>query len=137
LILVHRLVGARAHGFFFIFLPGGILPLLLVLGQVDTISTNIVALDPFFLLDTHSHEIFKCTSPVSAHATSGSSWTMGSRASRSSSSSSGIRCGCFCLAICISVCQVIFRSYRSSGCELSVWCFATVTVLRIGRLALK
>jgi hypothetical protein len=61
LILVHQLVGARAHGFSFIFLTGGeILPLLLVLDQVDTISTTIVALDPFFLLNTHSYELFKC-----------------------------------------------------------------------------
>jgi hypothetical protein len=61
LILVHRLVGARAHGFSFIFLPERkIISLLLVLGQVDTISTTIVALNPFFLLDTHSYELFKC-----------------------------------------------------------------------------
>jgi hypothetical protein len=63
LIFVHRLVGARAHGFSFIFLPGGggILPLLLVLSHVDTINTTIVALDPFFLLKTHRYELFKCS----------------------------------------------------------------------------
>jgi hypothetical protein len=63
LILVHRLVEARAHDFSFIFLPGeggGILPLLVVLSHVETINTTIVALDPFFLLDTHSYELFKC-----------------------------------------------------------------------------
>jgi hypothetical protein len=59
LILVHQLVGARAHGLSFIFLlRGGILSLLLVLGQIDTISTTTVAFDPFFLLDTYSHELF-------------------------------------------------------------------------------
>jgi hypothetical protein len=57
LILIHRLVGARAHDFSFIFLLGGILPLLLVLSHVDTINTTIVALNPFFLLNTHSYEL--------------------------------------------------------------------------------
>jgi hypothetical protein len=61
LILVHRLVGARAHNFSFIFLlGGGILPLLVVLSHVDAINTTIVALDHFFLLDTHSYELFEC-----------------------------------------------------------------------------
>jgi hypothetical protein len=61
LILVHWLVRARAHGFSFIFLLGGkILPLLVVLSHVDAINTIIVALDPFFLLDTHSYELFEC-----------------------------------------------------------------------------
>jgi hypothetical protein len=61
LILVHWLVRARAHGFSFIFLLGGkILPLLVVLSHVDAIGTTIVALDPFFLLDTHSYELFEC-----------------------------------------------------------------------------
>jgi hypothetical protein len=61
LILVHRLVGARAHGFSFIFLSGGkIIPLLVALSHVDAINTTIVALDPFFLLDTHSYELLEC-----------------------------------------------------------------------------
>jgi hypothetical protein len=61
LILVHRLVGARARGFPFIFFLGSkILSLLMVLSHVDTINTTIIALDPFFLLDTNSYELFKC-----------------------------------------------------------------------------
>jgi hypothetical protein len=63
LILIHQLVGARAHSFFFIFLlggGGGILPFLVVLSHVDAINTTIVVLDPFFLLDTHSYELFEC-----------------------------------------------------------------------------
>jgi hypothetical protein len=61
LILVHRLVRARAHDFSFIFLLGGkILPLLVVLSHVDAINTTIVTLDPFFLLDTHRYELFEC-----------------------------------------------------------------------------
>jgi hypothetical protein len=61
LILVHRLVGARAHSFSFIFFLGrGDLPLLVVLNHVDTINTIIVALDPFLLLDTHGYELFEC-----------------------------------------------------------------------------
>jgi hypothetical protein len=65
LILVHRLVGAYAHDFPFILFLGSkrpwgkILSLLVVLSHVDTITT-IVALDPFFLLDTHSYELFEC-----------------------------------------------------------------------------
>jgi hypothetical protein len=42
------------------FLGGGNLPLLVVLSHVDAINTTIVALDPFFLLDTHSYELFEC-----------------------------------------------------------------------------
>jgi hypothetical protein len=63
LILVHRLIGARSHDFPFIFfigsirLWGEILSLLVVLGHVDAINTTIVALDPIFLLDTHSYEL--------------------------------------------------------------------------------
>jgi hypothetical protein len=59
LILVHRLIVARAHNFSFVFfLEGEILPLLVVLSHVDAINTTIVALDPFFLLDTHGYELF-------------------------------------------------------------------------------
>jgi hypothetical protein len=62
LILVHRLVGARAHTFSFVFFleGGGILPLLVVLSNVDAINTTIVALDPFFVLDTHVYKLFEC-----------------------------------------------------------------------------
>jgi hypothetical protein len=61
LILVHRLVGARAHSFSFVFFLGrGILPLLMMLSHVDAINITIVALDPFFLLDTHGYELFEC-----------------------------------------------------------------------------
>jgi hypothetical protein len=61
LILVHRLVGSRAHNFSFIFFLGGKnLPILVVFSHVDAINTIIVALDPFFLLDTHSYELFEC-----------------------------------------------------------------------------
>jgi hypothetical protein len=55
LILVHRLVGAHAHGFPFIFFLGSvrvwskILPLLMVLSHVDAINTTIITLDHFFL----------------------------------------------------------------------------------------
>jgi hypothetical protein len=71
LILVHRLIGARAHGFFFVFFLGSIrlwreiLSLLVVLNHVDTINTTIIALDPFFLLDAHSYEVFEC--PLAIH----------------------------------------------------------------------
>jgi hypothetical protein len=59
LILVHRLVGARAHSFSFIFfLEGEILSLLVVLSHVDAINITIVVLDPFFLLDTHGYKLF-------------------------------------------------------------------------------
>jgi hypothetical protein len=58
LILVHRLIGARAHSFSFVFFLGGILPLLVVLSHVDAINTTIITLDPFFLLDTHGYELF-------------------------------------------------------------------------------
>jgi hypothetical protein len=62
LILVHRVVGARARGFpFVLFLRSKILPLLVVLSHADNINTTIVVLDPFFLLDTHSYELFKCS----------------------------------------------------------------------------
>jgi hypothetical protein len=58
LILVHILVEARAHSFSFVFfLWGEILPLLVVLSHVDVINTTIVALDHFFLLDTHGYEL--------------------------------------------------------------------------------
>jgi hypothetical protein len=66
LILVHRLVRARAHGFLFIFFLGNIklwskiIYLLVVLSHVDAINTTIVALDHFFLLDTHSYELYEC-----------------------------------------------------------------------------
>jgi hypothetical protein len=65
LVLVHRLVGARAHDFPFILFLGSkrpwgkILSLLVMLSHVDTIIT-IVALDPFFILGTHSYELFEC-----------------------------------------------------------------------------
>jgi hypothetical protein len=64
LIRVHRLIGAYAHGFPFIFFLGSIrlwteiLSLLVVLSHVDAINTTIVALDPIFLLDTHSYKLF-------------------------------------------------------------------------------
>jgi hypothetical protein len=60
LILVHRLVGARAHNFSFAFFLGGILPLLVVLSHVDAINITIVALDSLFLLDTHGYELLEC-----------------------------------------------------------------------------
>jgi hypothetical protein len=61
LILVHRVVGACARGFPFVFFLGSkILHLLVMLSHVDTINNTIVALDPFFLLDTHSYELFEC-----------------------------------------------------------------------------
>jgi hypothetical protein len=47
LILVHRLIGARAH----------IFPFILFLGPFNT---TIVVFDPFFLLDTYSYELFEC-----------------------------------------------------------------------------
>jgi hypothetical protein len=59
------MVGARAHNFPFIFFLGSkrpwgkLLSLLVVLSHVDTITT-IIALDLFFLLDTHSYELFEC-----------------------------------------------------------------------------
>jgi hypothetical protein len=34
--------------------------LIVVLGQVDTVNTTIVTLDPLLFLDTHNHEFFKC-----------------------------------------------------------------------------
>jgi hypothetical protein len=66
LILVHRRVGARAHGFPFVFflvsirLWSKILPFLVVLSHVDAINTTIVALDPLLLLDTHSYKLLEC-----------------------------------------------------------------------------
>jgi hypothetical protein len=66
LILVHMVVGARAHGFPFVFFLGSIrlwskiLPLLVVLSHVDAINTTIVAIDPLLLLDTHSYELLEC-----------------------------------------------------------------------------
>jgi hypothetical protein len=39
---------------------GKFFPLLVVLSHVDAINTTIVALDPFFLLDTHSYKLFEC-----------------------------------------------------------------------------
>jgi hypothetical protein len=66
LILVHMLIRARAHSFFFIFFLGSIRlwrkknSLLVVLSHIDAINTTIVALDPFFLLDTHSYELVEC-----------------------------------------------------------------------------
>jgi hypothetical protein len=62
LILVHRLIGACAHNFPFNFFLGSIrlwgkFSLLVVLGHIDVINTTIVALDPIFLLDTHSYEL--------------------------------------------------------------------------------
>jgi hypothetical protein len=64
LILVHRWIGAHAHDFSFVFFLGSIrlwsevLSLLVVFSHVNAINTTIVALDPFFLLDTHSYELF-------------------------------------------------------------------------------
>jgi hypothetical protein len=56
LILAHRLVGACAHSFSFVFFLGGkILPLLVVLSHVDAINTTIIVFDPFFLLDIHGY----------------------------------------------------------------------------------
>jgi hypothetical protein len=66
LILVHRLIEARAHSFSFVFFLGSIrlkmevLSLLVVLSHVNAINTTIVALDSFLLLDTHSYELFEC-----------------------------------------------------------------------------
>jgi hypothetical protein len=61
LILVHMMVEAYAHGFPFVFFLGSkILPLLVLCSHVDTINTTIIAIDPFFLLDTHSYELFEC-----------------------------------------------------------------------------
>jgi predicted membrane chloride channel (bestrophin family) len=61
LILINRVVRARAHGFpFFFFLGSKIPPLLVVFGHVDVISITIVALDPFFLLGIHSYKFFEC-----------------------------------------------------------------------------
>jgi hypothetical protein len=34
------------------------IPLLVVLSHIDAINTTIIALDPFFLLDTHDYELF-------------------------------------------------------------------------------
>jgi hypothetical protein len=67
LILIHRLIGARAHDFSFIFflarmsLWREVLSLLVVLSHVDAINTTIAAFDPFILLDTHSYELFECS----------------------------------------------------------------------------
>jgi hypothetical protein len=67
LILVHKLIRARAHGFSFVFFLGSIrlwrevLSLLVVLSHVDAINTTIVAIDSFFLLNTHSYELFECS----------------------------------------------------------------------------
>jgi hypothetical protein len=36
-----------------------------VLSHVDAINTIIVALDPLFLLDTHSYELLEC--PLAIH----------------------------------------------------------------------
>jgi hypothetical protein len=61
LILVHRVIKTHAHSFPFVFfLRSKILPLLVVLSHVDAINTTIVALDPLFLLDTHSYELLEC-----------------------------------------------------------------------------
>jgi hypothetical protein len=66
LILVHGVVRAHARSFPFVFFLGSIrfwskiLPLLVVLSLVDAINTTIVALDPLFLLDTHSYELLEC-----------------------------------------------------------------------------
>jgi hypothetical protein len=35
--------------------------LVVVLGQVNTVNTTIIALDPLLFLDTHSHEFLKCS----------------------------------------------------------------------------
>jgi hypothetical protein len=62
LILIHMLVGARAHMFPFVFFLGSkILPLLVLLSHVDAINTTIIVLDPLFLLDTHSYELLECS----------------------------------------------------------------------------
>jgi hypothetical protein len=67
MILVHRWIRARAHEFSYVFSLGSIrlwrevLSLLVVLTHVDAINTTIVALDPFFLLDTYSYELFECS----------------------------------------------------------------------------
>jgi hypothetical protein len=61
LILVHKVVGAHAHGFPFVFfLMRKILPLLMVFSHVDAINTTTIALDPLLFLGTHSNEFFKC-----------------------------------------------------------------------------
>jgi hypothetical protein len=66
LILVHRLIRAHARGFSFVFFLGSIrlwreiLSLLVVLSHVDAINITIIALDPFFLLGTHSYELLEC-----------------------------------------------------------------------------
>jgi hypothetical protein len=53
LILIYRVVGARAHSFPFVFFfRRKILSLLVVLSHVDAINATIVALYPLFLLDT-------------------------------------------------------------------------------------
>jgi hypothetical protein len=67
LILIYRLIRALANDFFFVFFLGSIrlwrevLSLLVVLSHVDAIITTIVVLDRFFLLDTHSYELFECS----------------------------------------------------------------------------
>jgi hypothetical protein len=65
LILIYRLIRALANDFVFflgsIRLWREVLSLLVVLSHVDAIITTIVVLDRFFLLDTHSYELFECS----------------------------------------------------------------------------
>jgi hypothetical protein len=61
LIIVHRVIGARAHDFPFVFfLRSKILPLLVMLSYVDAINTTTIVLDPLLFLDTHSNEFLMC-----------------------------------------------------------------------------